>query len=134
MSDPITRKEQYYAKMAGEDISIPEPITREEQYLDEIAEGGGGGGGGGSSSALVVHEVDGTLDKTWQEIYDAMANGTIVIVIYEGVDNVAHNIAVSILHVEGSDYMVTCVCADNNGVYTSPYVAESANGYPVYDG
>lgn len=29
---------------------------------------GGGGSGGG---VLVVHDVDGTLDKTWQEIHDA---------------------------------------------------------------
>lgn len=29
-------------------------------------------GGGGGSGVLVVTENDGTLDKTWQEIYDAM--------------------------------------------------------------
>lgn len=34
---------------------------------------GGGSGGGGSSGGgvLVVHDVEGTLDKTWQEIFDA---------------------------------------------------------------
>lgn len=45
-SNPITRKEQYLAKAAGQSVSIPdEPLTREEEYLDKIARGGGGGGG-----------------------------------------------------------------------------------------
>ena len=43
---PITRKEQYLAKAAGQATSVPEyPITREEAYLDKIAKGGGGSGG-----------------------------------------------------------------------------------------
>ena len=42
MSD-ILRREQYLAKIAGDDVEVPEyPITREEQYLARIAEGGGG--------------------------------------------------------------------------------------------
>lgn len=45
-SEPITRKEQYLAKAAGQAVEIPEePITREEAYLDAIAKGSGGGGG-----------------------------------------------------------------------------------------
>ena len=40
---PITREERYLAKIAGEDVDIPpEPITRTEQYLAAIAENGGG--------------------------------------------------------------------------------------------
>lgn len=43
---PFSRKEQYLAKIAGEDTEIPEkPFSREEMYLDAIAQGGGGGGG-----------------------------------------------------------------------------------------
>lgn len=43
---PITRKEHYLAKIAGQNVGIPDkPKTREEQYLDEIARHGGGGGG-----------------------------------------------------------------------------------------
>ena len=42
---PFSRKEQYLAKIAGEDVEIPEePFSREEMYLEAIAEGGGGGG------------------------------------------------------------------------------------------
>lgn len=46
LPDPITRKEQYLAKMAGMETEVPaEPITREEQYLEAILDNGGGGGG-----------------------------------------------------------------------------------------
>lgn len=36
---------------------------------------GGSGGGSSGGGVLVVHDVDGTLDKTWQEIVNAMASG-----------------------------------------------------------
>ena len=32
---------------------------------------GGGGGGSSGGGVLVVYDVEGTLDKTWQEIFDA---------------------------------------------------------------
>lgn len=41
---PLTRKEIFLAKIAGEDVDI-EPLTREEVFLNQIAESGGGGGG-----------------------------------------------------------------------------------------
>ena len=47
---PLSRKEMYLAKAAGEGDSVPkEPWSREEYYLSKIAEGGGGGGGGGDA-------------------------------------------------------------------------------------
>lgn len=52
-SEPITRKEAYLAKAAGQDVEIPaKPITREEEYLDAIAKGSGGGGGTSDYSQL----------------------------------------------------------------------------------
>ena len=39
----------------------------------------GGGGGGSGGGVLVVHDVEGTLDKTWQEICDAMLSGGAVV-------------------------------------------------------
>ena len=42
---PLTRRETYLAKAAGQAVTLPEEdLTREEQYLRAIAEGGGGGG------------------------------------------------------------------------------------------
>ena len=34
---PITREEYFLARMAGEDVTMPEPITREEEYMKGIA-------------------------------------------------------------------------------------------------
>lgn len=49
---PITRKENFLARAAGENGLELEPMTREEYYLNKIAEGGGGGGGGGAVSSV----------------------------------------------------------------------------------
>ncbi len=43
---PITRKEMFLAKAAGQDVQTPTPITREEMFLSKISQGGGGTGGG----------------------------------------------------------------------------------------
>ena len=41
--NPITRKEAYLAKIAGQEVQIPDvPITREEAYLNQIAREGTG--------------------------------------------------------------------------------------------
>lgn len=68
--EPKTRKEFYLAKMAGEDVTVPEPVTRQEMYMAEIIENGGGGGGAGVDRIpyvyfngelyCVVTEKDGT--------------------------------------------------------------------------
>ena len=42
---PLTRKEFFMAKAAGQSVPDLEPITREEYFLNQIAESGGGGGG-----------------------------------------------------------------------------------------
>lgn len=126
---PITRKETYLAKAAGQDVTTPEPVTREEVFLNAIANGGGSGGG-----VLVVHDVEDTLDKTWQEIYDADA-----VVICETSVNLKRY------------YTVTSVAAQKN--FMSPdtkyvvladdpedpsedallqFTTSSADGYPVY--
>lgn len=40
---PLTRLEQFLAKIAGVTGDSPQPMTRIEQYLSMIADGGGGG-------------------------------------------------------------------------------------------
>ena len=47
---PITRKEQFYARIAGDAGQELTPITRTEHFLQRIIEAGGGGGGGAVSS------------------------------------------------------------------------------------
>jgi len=86
----------------------------------------GGGGGGSDSSVLVVHDVEGTLDKTWQEIYDAVMSNRVCFI---GSSSDAENwgdlyLLVNIQWSEGS-YAVS------NGNAT--YYADSPNDYPVSD-
>lgn len=54
--EPITRKEKFYSRIAGDDTETPEPITREEMWLNKIIESGGGGGGDIEVESLSVTE------------------------------------------------------------------------------
>ena len=127
--EPVSRIEKYLNRMAnGGSGDLPAPVSRIEHYLAQIAEGGGGGGGGGSSSALIVNEDNDTytLDKTWQEIYDAVMSNRVCFI---GSSSDAENwgdlyLLVNIQWSEGS-YSVS------NGNAT--YYADSPNDYPVSD-
>ena len=44
---PETREEVFLAKMAGENVEVPDPITRKELYYEQIIEAISSGGGGG---------------------------------------------------------------------------------------
>lgn len=57
---PLTRLEQFLAKIAGITGDTPQPITRLEQYLSMIAESGGSGSGyDGAPFRTVTPETDG---------------------------------------------------------------------------
>ena len=118
---PKTRKEVFLAAAAGQDVNTPTPITREDGFLDAIAKSGGGGGSSGGG-ALVVHEtVSGTthtLDKTWQEVHDAMKSGGAV---YYGGDDGVYVITNTYID---TYYFVACSAGE--------WVASSASGYPSY--
>lgn len=78
-SKPITRKEQYLAKAAGQDVEIPaKPITREEEYLDAIAKKPGGGGGTSDYEQLNnLPQINGVTlsgDKSASDLSLASAN------------------------------------------------------------
>lgn len=79
------------------------------------ASGGSSGGG-----VLVVHDVEGTLDKTWQEIWDAAGTGPAYVLISDSVER---------------DWdLITTVLANTHRLSTASgvfYDAESANDYPV---
>lgn len=69
-----THKEIFLAKIAGQNVTLPDPITHEEIFLKKIAENGGGGGGGpvegadvkstGATSGQVL-TADGTGGADW---------------------------------------------------------------------
>jgi len=128
-SYPENRREEYLNNIATGSGEIPPyPENREEQYLDAIAKNGGGGSGGG---VLVVHDVEGTLDKTWQEIVDA---DLAVILINNNRGN--YKLFVSYSFDSQDTYVIGGIWEDDNGyIAYRYYVVSSANDYPVvYNG
>lgn len=143
---PETRIERFLAAAAGVDgITLDEPVTRIEKYLYKIAQGSGGvpavedadkgkylhanestgdlewaTAGGSVGGVLVVTDTDGTLDKTWQEIHDAMLLGGAVL----SADNEATAIVEAGLHKGSYEVYV-------GNLNSSPYSADSASGYPT---
>lgn len=84
--------------------------------------------GGG---ALVVTDTDGTLDKTWQEIYDAAENGipTARRVVEE--DNILYNWLSAVFKETSGEEDTFYVDFGNEGVNFEQYSSDSANGYPA---
>ena len=77
-----------------------------------------------SGGVLVVTDTGGTLDKTWQEIHDAMLVGYVV--IDDGTNSLCAIGAV--MDVRAGDYKVaTCGLG---GTALRAYTADSASGYP----
>lgn len=75
---------------------------------------------------MVINDTDNTLDKTWQEIYDAMSAGKLCVVRKdEGtLEGGIEAYIVTIVYLSGEEYMVG-ISKDEN-----PYTASSATGYP----
>lgn len=104
-------------------------LNRIADALDEIAESGSGGGGSGGGMLMIgysSYEVvygTGTLDHTWQEIYDAMASGRLVILSHEPADEAVYHEILKGCSVPGdNEYKVSFMDED--------FVASSPDGYP----
>ena len=146
---PETPLERFLAAAAGMDgITLDEPVTRIEKYLYKIAQGSGGvpavedadkgkylhanestgdlewataGGSGGGVLVASMNLETMTLNKTWQEIHDAVLNGG------------------AVLQIEAMGIAAQLSAANNNGTYIVSIVTDkvlklstdSANGYPV---
>lgn len=94
------------------------PNWRIEQYLAAIVAKLSEGGG-----VLVVHDVDGTLDKTWQEIHDAMLVGGAALWTSEAdIDSIASARYIR----EDNTYIINIIRGEGSVRYT----ADAADGYP----
>lgn len=128
MSDeltPITREEHFLAKAGGQDVTTPTPITRRETFLQGIIDASGGGGGGGGG-VLVVHSTNGTLDKTWKEIHDAMGTSLAILLA----DSEYNGFTVSVgceADWEGGDYWIGFGDFHAN---VTIFLTDSEDGYP----
>lgn len=102
-------------------------LNKMEQGISDASSGGGGGG------AFVVHDSNGTLDKTWQEIATASASSVIVCALGDTSDLTVNYM--SALWGEEEDYGVAFIAIEPDanppfqGLY---YTTDSASGYPVY--
>lgn len=112
-----SREEKIIKSMLGEQVELEPPQSRIEVLLyelkDAIEQGGGGSGGN-----MVVTDTNGTLNKTWKEIHDALASGTFVVLVTSN----------------ETDLQQWCFYAtevDEDGYYLYPgnFSGGSANGY-----
>jgi len=101
------------------------------QIIALIKAFGGSSGGGGSDSVLVVHNVDGTLDKTWQEIHDAFVSGKVVSMLVDNGGNYFFAIATNIFENDGESYYVYFSFVDGE-VLSDGFATTTATGYPSY--
>ena len=86
------------------------------------------GGGSGGTSLLIMHESDGVLDKTWQQIYDAMLAGNIPFLLTaDGENSISAHMASNAYQMDGSG--CTVVIMFNNNRYN--YWCSSADQYPT---
>lgn len=110
-------------------------LTIDANGVPVWAENSGGGSGGG---VLVVHidEEYSALDKTWQEIHDALAQGTSCVTLYtEDDDNVVQGLIASVVTGGPPDlrvYTVHAITTQGDTVAGETWIATSRDGYPVY--
>lgn len=125
---PTSRAEEFLdvilRSLGGDTPDIPQPAWRYEEYLAAIANAiqNGGGGSGGGVLEISVDNDTGALNKTWQEIHDALLSGKTCIVHEEFDNGLIWGIVVCV-STDGSVYSVDV----NNWTART----DSANGYPI---
>ena len=81
-----------------------------------------------SSGVLVVHDVEGTLDKTWQEIFDADA-----CILRIATDAMYTQLLAFEVKQKGGTYSVKALDWDGEAHYEVVYTTSSADGYPTME-
>lgn len=140
----------------NDEANTENPYRRPEDYIAAIAEylddGGSGGGsfapditdpqdgdtlvynaaqqkwvnGAGAGGVLVVHDNDGTLDKTWKEIHDVYETGYVC--VHKSTNDGEKHFPVACLAYNESAYWLD-VYDFSIGIVT--FGTDSENGYPV---
>lgn len=99
-------------------------LNRIEQGVAEASEGGGGTGSG----LFVIHEdsVTGVLDKTWQEIHDAVEQGKLAYILMDTGDVALSTSVVTYIAVETEESDIYVV--QTGDVW---YTTTANENYPV---
>lgn len=127
---PNNREEHWLQGMVDGQTTL-EPNKRREYWYKEIVDaiGSGGGGGGTGGGVLIVHESDSAFDKTWQEIFDALSAGQIVISLTLAEDEATMAVLYAAYKL-GSKYCVDMYSYSAESSFV--YKTLSADGYPVF--
>ena len=104
--------------------------AKEGQAFNPVTVKAGGGSGGG---VLVVTDGDESLDKTWQEISDAMHEGKVVVLVYEESENSDGQCIVSNANFLNGSYSLWTI-PRNPATDPADLVCASPNDYPVWAG
>ena len=112
---PITNIEKLLAAIAGENVTPDKPQTRIERLLAAILQKVG------DMAPLIVVEGNDELDKTWQEIFDAVDNGRVACVSHG--DDVS--VVIRVNKLADDEYIVTTVQTN--------FKSDTADGYPTRD-
>ena len=114
-SDMYENNEDYKAKI---DKYVEEGFFRSDEF---------GSGGGGSASPLAVNISNDTLDKTWQDIYDAFPNAYVI----TGAENdITKRPIIRIVH-NSTGYFLELT--NFGGGQADLYWTADPSGYPTLD-
>lgn len=102
-------------------------VTVDEQDNVTVAEADSGSGGGGG--VFVIHDTNGTLDKTWQEIHEAVLQD-IPAVIFFSTPSMTYMSYVSEVITGEMGYNVHAICTENRSVTFYNYETAEQSGYP----
>ena len=122
-------QEDWYQAMVTKNKGSLKAKNRQEEWYEEIVDSMSSGGSVGGG-VLVVHDVDGTLDKTWQEIHNAFVSGGVRIV---NEDEYGTEFVITVNGTEsGDDSGEWAVYTSNTGNFAPHhYTTTSADGYPT---
>ena len=130
---PNPVREDAYVEELAEKLGIDpqyipkSPVWRNEEEIRAIAEMFANMSGSSGGGVLVVHDVDRTLDKTWQEIHDGGFS-----VIKAGTDNDITYMPIITVWRDDNEYGVGAFNAASETPVMIFFIASSASGYPVY--
>ena len=140
---PNPVREDAYVEELAEKLGIDpqfipkSPVWRNEEEIKAIAEMfsnmSGGGSSGGGVLVVNIDEEYTTLDKTWQEIHDALAQGIPCVTVYAEDNDFEQGQIVSVSASAGTgNYIVNALSAQGTTPVVVKWTATSADGYPAY--
>ena len=116
------------------DVDISNPANGQTLVYDAASQKWENGSGLSGSGVMVVgldwDIGDGTLDKTWKEIFDALTDNKIVMIKEADPSYVMCYYVTVASHVSDESYVVESMSISGEQLSFDRFVSNSANGYP----